>query len=71
MQPPNNITIPSDSSELEYVRTVTHNSKGEKLKEIFYEYSYIVSKSKVGLSLPITESQMGNNLKNNIFKVCE
>jgi len=59
--PPKKLLIPSDSNELELVRTI-------KGKEIIYEYKFTKSETKLGMLMTISEEQLNKNLKREIFK---
>jgi hypothetical protein len=64
----NKLLIQSDGNKLEYVRTVTKDSKGVKLATPHHEYIYTYSSSKLGMILPITQNEIDNKIKNEIFK---
>ena len=59
--PPKKLLIPTDSNELEYVQTL-------KGKELMYEYRFTKSETKLGMLMTITEDQLNQNLKKQIFK---
>ena len=59
--PPKKLLIPTDSNELEYVQTL-------KGKELIYEYKFTKSETKLGITMTITEDQLNQNLKKQIFK---
>lgn len=58
---PKKLIIPSDSNELELVRTI-------KGKEITYEYQFTKSETKKGMLMTISEENLNKNLKQKIFK---
>lgn len=62
------IIIPSDGDEMEYVRTITHDKKGARMKEDLLEYKYTKSFCKLDMILPITKSLVANNIRKGIFK---
>ena len=59
--PPEKLICPTDSNELELVRTI-------KGKEIIYEYKFTKSETKKGMLMTISEEQLNKNLKREIFK---
>jgi hypothetical protein len=58
---PKKLIIPSDSNELELIRTI-------KGKEITYEYKFTKSETKKGMLMTITDENLKTNLKREIFK---
>tara|TARA_R110000868_G_C10556304_1_gene736426 strand:+ start:200 stop:409 length:210 start_codon:yes stop_codon:yes gene_type:complete len=64
----NKLLINSDGNKIEYVKTITHDNKGQKLKEFILEYIYTYSSSKLGMILPITQVDIETKIKNEIFK---
>jgi len=58
MTPPDIIHIVSDGNQLKFVTTL-------KGKETLYVYEYVVSESKLGLKLSLTERELEKLLKNN------
>jgi hypothetical protein len=58
---PKKLIIPSDSNELELVRTI-------KGKEISYEYQFTKSETKKGMLMTISDENLKTNLKREIFK---
>lgn len=66
MIPPNNLKIVSDDNELVFKEMQTHDSKGKKLKEIIYHYTYTLSETKLGFNLPLPLSQLEDILKQGI-----
>jgi hypothetical protein len=58
--PPKKLICPTDSNELELVRTI-------KGKEITYEYQFTKSETKKGMLMTISEEQLNKNLRNKIF----
>lgn len=62
------ILVPSDGDEMEYVRTVTHDKKGVRLKDDLLEYVYTKSLCKLNFILPITQASINKNISKGIFK---
>lgn len=60
LMPPKKLTCPTDNNELEYVQTL-------KGKELIYEYKFIKSETKLGMIMTISEDQLNQNLKKQIF----
>ena len=59
MIPPNTITIKSDGNKLSYHSTLT------KGKEVLYVYIYVLSPTKLGQLLPLTENDLTKLIKVN------
>jgi hypothetical protein len=62
------ILVPSDGDEMEYVKTITHDKKGVKMKDDLLEYIYTKSSCKLDMILPITKSLVATNIRKGIFK---
>ena len=59
--PPQKLTCLTDSNELSFIRII-------KNKETLYEYQFIKSETKEGMTMTFSESQLEKSLKNKIFK---
>jgi hypothetical protein len=62
MKPPVTITIKSDGNVLKYCDTI----KPVGTKEVFYIYEYVVSKSKLGHKLGLTEKELEKLISTNL-----
>jgi len=60
MTPPK-LLIPSDNNILEIVRTIKTKT------EIFYEYKFTSSETKLGMLMTMSEEQLSKNLRKNIM----
>jgi hypothetical protein len=58
---PKKLIIPSDSNELELVRTIKTKT------ELSYEYQFTKSETKKGMLMTISEENLNKNLKQKIF----
>ena len=59
--PPQKLTCLTDSNELSFIRII-------KNKETLYEYQFIKSETKEGMTMTFSESQLEKSLKQKIFK---